>query len=357
MLEKKRKTTVLFANLGRLEKLLFFHLLKNVADFEVIGIASSHKPAEVAYFLQYDSNHGPGPSGRIDPEETQKHKKLIFGQNKKFNISLFSRDAVTVLSNLKKIKVDVIIDLSSDIKLSDLTRYTKVAKYILALYHSDLKMNKKMQKIVFGFNHARFDSKKNICLIPSIEASNIAILLRSLKDKLAITNCSFDLIRGPTSDLPVLDNLIFHKQHLLGRSVFNNFIARPDFIISKTVVKMLDAEKITLPFEGQVIYAPATTGCLLSLRLGTQKMFKVSEINDTLKKEADAQMCFTSDPLVSQDVVASNHYGIIDKVLTRILTDKNYQVINLGVWFDSESSMAISCFRTLQYLVGVKKGG
>ena len=354
----RKKHSVLFANLGRLEKLLLFHILNNTKDFEIAGIVSDHKPSEIAHFLHYDSNHGKCPFDKISSQDTQKYKKLVFESvNKRIIVDVFTSDILQSSTELKKKKLDFVVDLSSKVKLNTLSKHAKVAKHVLALYQPDFKSSSSCQKLVFHFNHSKFDVDKKIVLVPAIEATNIAILLRSLKERLDIHSCFFDLIRGPNNDLSILDTLPFDKKFLINRSVFNNLVPYSHESVVTTTREMLSSEKITLPLGGQTIYVPATTGGLLSLKLSVKKLFKISEVNDILQKEADAQIGFSREPLVSQDVVSSNYYGVIDKQLTKVLDDKNYQMIILGVWLDTESSTVISCFRTLQFLAGVKKDG
>lgn len=354
----RKKTSVLITNFDRLEKLLLFHLLNNDSDFEIVGIVSDFKVADIVYFLQYDSNHGKCQFDKITYQDSQKRKKIVFEKsNKKIMIDLLPSTVASSLAELKKIQPDVIIDFCPTLKSTMLSRYAKAAGYVLALYQNEFKSTLKFQSLVFHFNHSKFDTKKNICLVPQIEATTTAILLRSLKEKFAVSSCSFDLICGPKNNLSILDSLNDNKKYLTSRSIFNNLIAYPANAIALTTVKMLDSEKISLSVEGQVVHVPATTGALLSLKLNVKKLFKASEVNDYLQKEADAQINFSRENLVSQDVVSTNYYGVVDKSLTKVLDDKNYQTITLGIWLDSESSMAISCFRTLQFLAGAKENG
>ena len=351
---KDKKTSVLITSFGRLEKLLLFHLLENEKHFEVTGIVSEYKPADITYFLRFDSNHGKCKFN-VSSQDGPKNKKIIFESStkKKITINVFNPD-VLALSELKKEKPDIIVDLSVDVKLKTLSRYAKVAKYVLASYQSDFKNSTSFQKMVFHFNQARLDPKKNIILVPPIEATNMAILLRFLKDKLAINSCTFDLICGSNRKFAILDSLTSDEKRLFGRSAFNNLVPNYSNSLVTTTSGLLNEEKISLPIGGNIVHTPSTTGALLNLKLNVRKLFKVSEINSLLKKEADSQINFSADHLVSQDIVSNHYYSVIDANLTKVLNDKDYQIIFLGLWFDTESSFVNSCLLTLQYLAGIK---
>ena len=351
---KKRKNNVLIANFDRLEKLLFFHLLENKEDFEVVGIVSDHKPKEIAYFLSYDTNHGKFLPGRITSQDTQNKRGISLHFDKKVFIKVFDKKTAS-LSELKKLKADIVVDLSKAIKLSQLSRCAKLTSdYVLALDNSDLKKKLNFQKGVFHFNHNSFNEKEKIILLPGIETTIISIFIRSLKNKWEIDACFFDLIYGTNNQFFVLDTVPSEKQFFFNRSAINNLITYEADRISKSVTSLLSLLDLSMPVKGQITHTPTTTGCLLNLKFYVKKVFKVHEVNDYLKQEVDAQIGFSNESLVSQDIVSTEHYGVIDGTLTWILESKNYQIVNLGIWFDFESSLVISCFKTLMFLSGVK---
>lgn len=345
------KPRILLASFGRLEKLLLFHLFKG--NFDIVGIISEHTPAEIAYFLQYDSNHGKFFASEIKTQISKNGNKLIFQNDEKTKIDLFLPKKITT-AKLKELKIDFIVDCSEKLKLSNLIKYKQCARKVFILANDEVKKKLEHHLIAFHFNQTHLSLNHKFVSIPPIESATMVIFLRALQDKLQIQSCVFHIVQGPTHQVNTLDTFSQSKDLKLGRSIFNNII--PFDLETKTNVtkELLLQNDILIDIQGSGVLVPIPAYGLLKLTLEVGKTFKVSEINELLNQESDAQIGFSFAPLVTKDVESINYYGVIDGTLTQILSTKNNQMITLGIWFDCESSMAVCLFKTLEFAAGLE---
>ncbi len=353
MAKIEKKAKILLINLGRIEKLLIFNLLLN--NFEIVGIISDLEIEKIAYFLEYDSNHGKFFPGKINYQKTKNNKKLILQDDQKISIDIFSTKEATP-AKLKELKIDFVFDCSSNnLQAIQLNKYAKYSRKVIISANHEF-VNKSEHKLaVFPFNHNKITEKDKIILIPKIETIIVSVLIKALQDKLKIESCYFESLRGPCNKMNNLDYFSSAKGLTLGRSVFSNII--PDDFVSanSSLKKLLKTEDINMEIYGERAFFPINTGSLLKIHFQIKKIHKTSEVNDLLNQEADAQIGFSLKPLVAKDIESTQHYGVIDKNLTQILSTKNHQTLILGIWFDHESSAAISFFKTIQFLAGDKK--
>jgi glyceraldehyde 3-phosphate dehydrogenase len=89
-------------------------------------------------------------------------------------------------------------------------------------------------------------------------------------------------------------------------------------------------------FDGVAVRVPTPTGSLSDVTALLGKEATAEEVNDALKKAAEGPLKglveYSTDPLVSKDIVGNPHSGIVDSGMTKAMGN----MVKLFVWYDNE---------------------
>jgi len=89
--------------------------------------------------------------------------------------------------------------------------------------------------------------------------------------------------------------------------------------------------------HGMAIRAPVPTGSVVDLTLVANRETSVEELNGAVKAAADGPMKgilrYTTDPIVSSDIVSDPHSSIFDSQLTAVMQGTMVKVVS---WYDNE---------------------
>ena len=89
--------------------------------------------------------------------------------------------------------------------------------------------------------------------------------------------------------------------------------------------------------HGFAVRAPVITGSLVDLTFEAERATTVEELNGAFKAAADGPLAgilkFTTDPIVSTDIVTDSHSSIVDGLLTSVIDDTLVKVVS---WYDNE---------------------
>jgi glyceraldehyde 3-phosphate dehydrogenase len=96
--------------------------------------------------------------------------------------------------------------------------------------------------------------------------------------------------------------------------------------------------------HGFAVRAPVPTGSLVDLTFEAARETTVDEINSSLKSAADGPLAgileYTTDPIVSSDIIRNPHSSIVDSSLTTVLDGTLVKVL---AWYDNEWGYANRC--------------
>ncbi len=89
--------------------------------------------------------------------------------------------------------------------------------------------------------------------------------------------------------------------------------------------------------NGFAVRAPVPTGSVVDLTVECERETSVEEINAALKAAADGPLSsvlqYTTDPIVSSDIVGSPFSSIVDGQLTAVMDGTMLKVVT---WYDNE---------------------
>jgi glyceraldehyde 3-phosphate dehydrogenase len=89
--------------------------------------------------------------------------------------------------------------------------------------------------------------------------------------------------------------------------------------------------------HGFAVRAPVPTGSVVDLTIEADRATSIDEINGALLAAANGPMSsvlqYTTDPIVSSDIVGSKYSSILDSELTAVMDGTMVKVVS---WYDNE---------------------
>jgi glyceraldehyde 3-phosphate dehydrogenase len=89
------------------------------------------------------------------------------------------------------------------------------------------------------------------------------------------------------------------------------------------------------------VRVPVLTGSMVELNVRLQKKVTAEEVNAKFKEYADGPMKgileYSTDPLVSSDIIRNTHSSIFDS----LMTDINDDMVKIVSWYDNEAGIGV----------------
>ncbi len=101
--------------------------------------------------------------------------------------------------------------------------------------------------------------------------------------------------------------------------------------------------------HGFAVRAPVPTGSVVDLTFVAGKSTSVEEVNEAFAAAAEGELSgilqYTTDPIVSSDIVGNPHSSIVDGLLTSVMEGTLVKVVS---WYDNEWGYSNRCVDVLQ---------
>lgn len=322
---------------GRIGRLVFRIMEENPA-FEVVAINDLTDAEQLAYLLKYDTSHR---NYRVD-EISYDDNFIIVGDRK---IRVY---AETDPANLpwKELGVDEVFECTGHFtdKEKALAHINAGARKVIisAPAKGDLKT------IVYNVNHDALDGSEDVISAASCTTNCLAPVCKVLNDNFGIVKGYMTTVHAYTNDQATLD--IAHKKGAKarrGRAAAANIIPSSTGAAS-AIGLVIPALKGKL--DGSALRVPTTTGSVVDLTLELSKSVTVEEINKTFIDNQNETLGYTTDPIVSSDIIGSHLGGLVDGLLTSVLEVDGRQLVKVIAWYDNEMSYSAQMVRTALYL-------
>jgi glyceraldehyde 3-phosphate dehydrogenase len=187
--------------------------------------------------------------------------------------------------------------------------------------------------LVLGVNDDMYDPKKhNVVSNASCTTNCLAPVVKVLNDSFGVEKGSMTTIHSYTNDQNVLD--FPHKDLRRARAAAVNLIP--------TSTGAAKAIGLVLPelngkLDGYSIRVPTPNVSLVDFAAILEKNTTTDEVNQALKTAAEGPMKgilgYTTEPLVSSDLLSNPDSSIVDSGLTKVL-DGNF--VKVVAWYDNE---------------------
>ena len=187
--------------------------------------------------------------------------------------------------------------------------------------------------IVLGVNDQVYDkSKHELISIGSCTTNCLAPVAKVLHDGWGIEVGFMTTIHAYTNDQMILD--LPHKDLRRARAAAINLI--PTSTGAAKAISLVIPE-LEGKLDGVAVRAPVPTGSLVDLVCRVSRPITVEAVNAAFKKAADGPMKgilqYSTDPIVSTDIIGNPHSSILDAPLTSVRGDRLVKVFS---WYDNE---------------------
>jgi glyceraldehyde 3-phosphate dehydrogenase len=303
---------------GRIGRNFFRAVRASGADIEIVGVNDLTDPKALANLLKFDSI-----LGRLDADVTATASSLKVGDQE---------IAVSAERDPSALKWS---DLGADIVVESTGFFTDATK---ARAHVDAGAKKVIISapasneditIVMGVNHELYDSAAHTVISNASCTTNcLAPMAKALNDEFGIVKGLMTTIHAYTADQNLQDNI--HKDPRRARAAALNMVPTSTGA-AKAIGLVLPELKGKL--DGYAMRVPVPTGSATDLTFEAGRETTVEEVNAAIEKVADGRFLkYSTDPLVSTDIVTDPASCIFDAPLTKVIGN---QVKVLG-WYDNE---------------------
>jgi len=326
-----------FGRIGR----LVFRQIHNIDGIDVVAINDLTSPKVLAHLLKYDS-----AQGRFDETVTATensilvngHEIKIHAQKDPAQIPWGSHD------------VDVVLECTgffADKEKAELHIKAGAKKVVIsAPATGDLKT------VVFNVNHGILDGSETVISCASCTTNCLAPMAKVLDDSFGIVNGLMTTIHAYTNDQNTQDAPHPKGDLRRARAAAQNIVPNSTGA-AKAIGLVLPNLKGKL--DGSAQRVPTITGSLTELTVVLGKKTTVEEINAAMKAATNESFGYTTDEIVSTDIIGIHFGSLFDATQTRVQTVGDVQLVRTVSWYDNEMSYVSQLVRTVHYFAGLIK--
>ena len=316
------KIRVAINGFGRIGRVATRILLQN-KNLELVAINDLADSATLAHLFKYDSIHG-----RFQGEVFSEGNAIVFnGQS----VPIYGEKDPANLP-WKNLNVDIVLECTGRFtdKASATTHLLAGAKRVII--SGPTKGKGDMKTIVLGVNDDLLTKVDVIISNASCTTNNAAPMLKILDDKWGIENAFVTTVHSYTGDQNIHDAP--HKDLRRARAAAVSIIPTTTGAAKALgeVIPHLNGK-----LGGAGIRVPSPDGSLTDITCTLREQVTEKEVNDEFKKYADGSMKavleYTSDPIVSIDIVGNSSSCIFDSLLTTVLG----KMVKVVGWYDNET--------------------
>ncbi len=312
-----------FGRIGRVT----FRKIQEKNNMEVVAINDLTDPANLAHLLKYDSVQ------RAFNGTVEHNGKHIIVNGTKI-IVLNEPDPAKL--PWKDLNIDVVIESTGEfVDRKNAIKHVEQSGAKKVIISAPAKgENNSVDYIVLGVNDEIINRDDVIISNASCTTNNVAPLIKILDDNWGIEKGFITTVHSYTKDQNLVDGP--HKDWRRGRAAAYSIVPTTTGA-AKAATKIFPHLKNNLGGAG--FRVPVPDGSLTDLTCTLRKSTSVEEINKTFKEASETYMRgileYTSDPIVSVDVIGNTHSAVFDSNLTAVLGDKN-KLVKVVAWYDNE---------------------
>jgi len=317
-MSKKKIAINGFGRIGRLT----FRILLNNPDVEVVGINDLTDNATLAHLLKWDSAHG-----KMDVEISSTDTHIIV-DGKPIQCSA-ERDPSKL--NWADLGVDNVLECTGIFRTKE-TAAMHVSAGAKKVIISAPAKGEGVDTVVLGVNDNDLDETATIISNASCTTNCLAPVVMLIDQHFGFQMGSLTTTHAYTSDQRIQDAP--HSDLRRARAAAYNIIP--------TSTGAANAVGKVYPSVAGKLFAiavrvPVITGSMIELNAIVDKTPNIDEVNAAFKAAADGPLKgvleYSTDPLVSSDIVGNPHSSIFDSLMTNVMGN----MIKVVSWYDNEA--------------------
>ena len=321
-----------FGRIGRVA----LRLLQDDKDVQVVAI-NNRTPGneQLAYLYKYDSSHR-----TLKSKISYDDEGLIIKGKK---IKVFAEEDPSKLP-WGKLKVDVVLECTGAFTSKEACQAHIDAGAKHVIISAPAKDDAKT--IVYGVNHKTLNKKDKIISAASCTTNCLAPVLKVVDDKFHIVKGFMTTVHAMTNDQETLD--IAHKKGIYsrrGRAASLNIIPTSTGAASQIgkVIPHLNGK-----MDGNAFRVPVGDGSVVDVTLELEKNVTKEEINKAFFNNQSKSLRYSSEPLVSSDIIGEQCGGMVDGLLTNVVEADGKQLVKIVAWYDNEVGYTAQMIRTMK---------
>jgi glyceraldehyde 3-phosphate dehydrogenase len=323
---------------GRIGRLVYRQIYK-MEGIEVVAINDLTSPAVLAHLLKYDS-----AQGRFEAEVTATENSITIN-GEEVKIYAQRNPAEIPWGNHG---VDVVLECTGFFTDKDkaAAHLTAGAKRVVisAPATGDLKT------IVFNVNHNILDGSETIISCASCTTNCLAPMAQVLEEKFGIVNGLMTTVHAYTNDQNTQDAPHPKGDLRRARAAAQNIVPNSTGA-AKAIGLVLPSLKGKL--DGSAQRVPTLTGSLTELTVILGKKTTVAEINTAMKAASNESFGYTTDEIVSSDIIGISYGSLFDGTQTKVQNVGDTQLVRTVSWYDNEMSYVSQLVRTVRYFASL----
>lgn len=305
---------------GRIGRLTIKLLLQQ-EEVELVAVNDLTDPTTLAHLLQYDSVHGKFPH-KVEVEDG--HLRIL-GKS----IRIFAEKDP---ENIPWGSLDMDIVLESTGKFTEKSAAEKHLKAGAKKVIITAPAKGEVPTIVLGVNDHILTGNENIISNASCTTNCLAPMVKILEDNFGIEKGFVSTVHSYTNDQNLHDAP--HRDLRRARAAAYSIIP--------TTTHAALAMELVLPelkgkIEASAMRVPVPDGSLTDLIVLLSRETSTAEVNQVFKEASEGNykgiLEYTSDPLVSIDIIGNSHSCIFDAGLT----SAKGNLLKIVGWYDNEA--------------------
>lgn len=325
---------------GRIGRLVYRQIF-NMEGIEIVAINDLTSPKVLAHLLKYDS-----AQGRFEQEVTATENSIVVNGHE---VKIYAqKDPAQIPWGTHN--VDVVLECTgffTDKEKAELHIKAGAKRVVIsAPATGDLKT------IVFNVNHKTLDGKETVISAASCTTNCLAPMAQVLEEKFGIVNGLMTTIHAYTNDQNTQDAPHPKGDLRRARAAAQNIVPNSTGA-AKAIGLVLPVLKGKM--DGSAQRVPTITGSLTEVTSVLAKKTTVEEINAAMKAASNESFGYTTDEIVSTDIIGSTFGSLFDATQTRVQTVGDVQLVRTVSWYDNEMSYVSQLVRTVHFFAGLIK--
>jgi glyceraldehyde 3-phosphate dehydrogenase (phosphorylating) len=307
---------------GRIGRIFLRAAVDREAPIDVVAVNDLGDPSSMAMLLRHDSVYGPYP-GRVAEEDGE----LRAGER---TFPIFSEPDPRKLP-WEELGVDVVLESTGHFRKreqAELHLEAGASTVVISAPATDPDVT-----LVLGVNDEQYRPEQHrIISNASCTTNCIAPVAKVLNDAFGVEAGFMTTIHAYTNDQSVLDQP--HKDPRRARAAGINLI--PTSTGAAKAIGLVIPE-LAGKLDGVAVRAPVPTGSLVDFGAHLSRPVTAGEVNAAFAGAAAGKRLggileYSTDPLVSSDVIRSPYSAIVDSALTMA----RGQEVRVFAWYDNE---------------------
>jgi len=308
---------------GRIGRLVYRQIYK-MDGIDVVAINDLTSPKVLAHLLKYDS-----AQGRFGEDVTSTEDSILVNKD---TIRIYAQKDPAQIP-WKDHDVDVVLECTGFFtdKAKAEAHLKAGAKRVVisAPATGDIKT------IVFNVNHNLLDGSETVISCASCTTNCLAPMAQVLDEKFGIVNALMTTIHAYTNDQNTQDAPHPKGDLRRARAAAQNIVPNTTGA-AKAIGLVLPSLKGKM--DGTAQRVPVLTGSLTELTSILNKKVTVDEVNAAMKAASNESFGYTTDEIISSDIVGINYGSLYDATQTRVQTVGDIQLVRTVSWYDNEMS-------------------